>query len=423
MKKIKCMAVFAMLVVMAVFSSCGGKVMSIDEAVEAINNLKPGGRITIVLDKDTSELTIELKRALDDWDYLDKRRLDFDDVTDWIKYLKQNAKKVNLDLSKTKITEIHSGAFERCISLTSVTIPNGVMSIGVNAFSGCTSLTSVTIPDSVTTIGYGVFSGCYSLTKISVATGNKYFSVKDGVLYNKVGTILVSCPSANGEVAIPDGVTTIVDRAFSDCYSLTSVTIPISVTSIGDSAFSNCYSLTSVTIPDGVTSIGGGTFSYCTSLTSVTIPNSVTTIGDSAFYGCPSLTSVTIPNSVTSIGIYAFHGCTSLTDVIIPDSITSIGIGMFFKCTSLTSVYIPYSVTTIGDWAFAGCTSLTSVTIPPNVTLIYEKAFSHCESLHAKIERVYGKLIIAEDAFESGAIVSFRGTTGTWKEIYAKYWY
>lgn len=394
------MAAFAMLVVMAVFSSCGGKVMSIDEAVEAINNLKPGGRITIVLDKDTSELTIELKRALDDWDYLDKMRLDFDDVTDWIKYLKQNAKKVNLDLSKTKITEIHNGAFSHCFSLTSVTIPNGVMSIGVNAFSGCTLLTSVTIPNSVTTIGYGVFSGCYSLTKISVATGNKYFSVKDGVLYNKVGTILVSCPSANGEVAIPDGVTTIVDGAFFDCYSLTSVTIPISVTSIGDSAFAGCSSLTSVTIPDGVTSIG-----------------------DSAFYGCPSLTSVTIPNSVTSIGIYAFSGCTSLTDVIIPDSITSIGSGMFFKCTSLTSMYIPYSVTTIGDLAFADCTSLTSVTIPPNVTLIHEKAFSHCESLHAKIERVYGKLIIAEDAFESGAIVSFRGTTGTWKEIYAKYWY
>ena len=65
------------------------------------------------------------------------------------------------------------------------------------------------------------------------------------------------------------------------------------VTSIGNRAFSECYSLTSVTIPDGVTSIGDYAFSYCTDLTSVTIPDSVTSIGDYAFVSCTSLTSIT----------------------------------------------------------------------------------------------------------------------------------
>ena len=82
-----------------------------------------------------------------------------------------------------------------------------------------------------------------------------------------------------------------------------------SVTSIGNRAFQWCSSLTSVKIPNSVTSIGDEAFTYCTSLTSIEIPNSVTSIGSDAFNMCSSLTSVVIPNSVTSIGNRAFWGC------------------------------------------------------------------------------------------------------------------
>ena len=153
------------------------------------------------------------------------------------------------------------------------------------------------------------------------------------------------------------------------------------LTSIGEKAFYSCTSLTSITIPDSVTSIGSGAFSGCTSLTSITIPDSVTSIGECAFWICTSLTSVTIPDSITSIGECAFEGCHSLTSVTIPDSVTSIGCGVFSGCTSLTSITIPDSVTSIGDWAFSGCTSLTSVTIPNSVTLIGKEVFAKCSSL------------------------------------------
>ena len=172
-------------------------------------------------------------------------------------------------------------AFVYCDTISDITIPNSVTSIGTFAFAYCSNLTSVTIPDSVTSIADFAFSDCYSLVSVT----------------------------------IPDSVTSIGDYAFDSCSSLVSVTIPNSVESIGNSAFSWCSSLESVTIPDSVTSIGSDAFEYCSSLESVVIPDSVTSIGDWAFCGCSSLVSVVIGDSVTSIGYYAFYSCGSLTEV------------------------------------------------------------------------------------------------------------
>ena len=135
------------------------------------------------------------------------------------------------------------------------------------------------------------------------------------------------------------------------------------VTSISDRAFYCCSSLTSVIIPVGVAAIRYDTFSECYSLTSVTIPNSVISIGDYAFNNCSSLTAVTIPNSVTSIGYEAFCNCSSLTSVTIPNSVTSIGSEAFRNCSSLNSVTFPNSVTSIGGSAFSGCSSLCTIIV------------------------------------------------------------
>jgi hypothetical protein len=70
-----------------------------------------------------------------------------------------------------------------------------------------------------------------------------------------------------------------------------------------------------VTIPDSVTSIGNKVFQSCDSLTSVTIGNGVIKIGDYVFGGCTNLTSVTIPAGVIEIVYQAFYCCSSLRTV------------------------------------------------------------------------------------------------------------
>ena len=250
------------------------------------------------------------------------------------------------------VTSIGSSAFEDCTSLTSVTIPDSVMSIGDDAFYNCSSLTSVTIPDSVTSIGDSPFASCTSLTGIWVAEGNSHYSSDaSGVLFNKDKTTLVQCPGAFAAYAIPDSVTSIGDGAFASCTSLTGIWVTEGNSHYSSDASGVLFSKDKTTlvqcpgafaayaIPDSVTSIGEKAFYYCTSLTSVTIPDSVTSIGQHAFQGCKYLTSVTIPDSVTSISSCTFASCTSLTSVTIPNSVTSIGEYAFYDCTSLTDVY------------------------------------------------------------------------------------
>jgi hypothetical protein len=198
----------------------------------------------------------------------------------------------------TSVTSIGGRAFYQT-NLASVTIPASVTSIGDYAFFGCDNLTSITIPAGVTSIGESTFAVCINLTSITVDAGNPNYSSDNGILYNKAKTTLIQAPvKKSGAVTIPASVTSIGIDAFRNC-NITSITIPAGVTSIGENAFQMCKSLTSITIPAGVTSISNSAFAYCT-FTSITIPAGVTSIGSSAFWECNSLTSVTFAGTIAS---------------------------------------------------------------------------------------------------------------------------
>ena len=207
-----------------------------------------------------------------------------------------------------------------CKSLTSINIPNSVTTIEYNAFNDCDSLTNITIPSSVVTIIDNPFNRWHG----NLNNESKAFIYEDNVLFNKNKTTLIAYRAKETNYTVPNSVTTIGNKAFSECDSLTSINIPNSVTTIGDWAFASCDSLTSINLPNSVTTIGNWAFEGCNSLTNINIPNSVTTIGNSAFNGCNSLTSINIPNSVTTIGVSAFFDCNSLISINIPNSVTTI---------------------------------------------------------------------------------------------------
>ena len=286
------------------------------------------------------------------------------------------------------VTIIGDDAFLLCYSLSSITIPNSVTSIGDNAFNG-SSLTSITIPNSVTSIGNWAFEDCSSLESVTI--GNSVTSIGERAFE--------ACSSLTS-ITIPNSVTSIGSGAFQYCSSLSSITIPNSVTSIGSSAFNGCSSLTApvynahcfaymptsfegaYTIPDGIKQIAGGAFSGCSSLSSITIPESVTSIGGAAFSNCSSLSSISIPNSVTSIGSGAFYNTLWYNNQ--PDGVVYAGKVLYkYKGTmpANTSITIEDGTVSISPYAFDGCSSLTSITIPNSVTSIGGSAFSNCSSL------------------------------------------
>ena len=197
------------------------------------------------------------------------------------------------------IEHIEKNAFYG-INISSVSIPDSILTIGDYAFYGCTNLQSVTFGSGVTEIGDYTFSNC-----------------------------------AFTSIDLPSSLTKIGTFAFEKC-PIESLVISHSVTYLGLGAFYKT-SVKSVMIGNGDIQIGGwGVFAYCENLTSVVIPSNMKTIGRLMFWNCTSLSAVTIENGVTTIEDGAFTGCAALESIVIPASVIIIESNVFYACPVLT---------------------------------------------------------------------------------------
>lgn len=276
----------------------------------------------------------------------------------------------------TSIGEVFRGNTE-IYSFDELYYFDNLTSIDDNAFNGCSGLSSLNIPNAVISIGNSAFYGCRNLSG----------------LY------------------IPNTITSIEDSTFYGCSRLTSLIIPNPVSSIGSSAFYGCSGLISLTIPNTVTSIGDYAFSGCSNLTSLIIPQSVTSIGSYAFYGCNGLTRLTISNSLISIGNSAFSGCSGLMgSLTIPNTVTSIDDSVFYNCNNLTSmVFFAETPPTIGANVF------NDVNIPIYVVCESVEAYQSAEGWYAYPNIIgmcsLGTINIETDPTEGGIVIG----TGTYE--------
>ena len=316
-----------------------------------------------------------------------------------------------------EINSIEYFAFEKCTSIKSVTIQQGVTQIKPCAFTYCSNLQSVNIPDSVTIIDYRAFEST-KITEIVLGRGVKTIgeaafkstplrSIVFSDNLTKIGKEAFEYCDFES-VTIPDSVITIEEDAFHYCDNLSLVTLGNNVKTIEEGAFSFCKKLSGILIPANVKSIGAGPFANCDNLTEIgvsrdntvfcsykgnlynynktkliqyacgnpassfVVPEGVKTIGDSSIYSCEFLTDVTFSTDVTSIGDYALHSCTNLKNVIIPESVTRIGKYAFDSCKSLSDIFYSGSQE---DWNKVSIGSnnnpITSATIHFNYNGLY----------------------------------------------------
>ncbi len=241
------------------------------------------------------------------------------------------------------VTGVFSGAFRGNGSITSVTLPSGVVSIGASAFYDCDGLTSVTLPSSVTSVGNNAFAYCDNLESLSMQSSAPSYLGNNILLGSKAAAITIS------------------NLSYIDAYASASVSNNnfmyngLVYGKTGDCVWA--YNPTTKTLTISGT---GGMGGYGTSYDNVN-----DWYHTSAPWGkyYAEIENVVVESGVTSIGSYDFYGCKNISSVTLPSTLTSINYDAFAWCNGLTSVTLPSSVTSVGEYAFANCENLESFTM------------------------------------------------------------
>lgn len=304
-----------------------------------------------------------------------------------------------------KVTAIDDEAFYLWYNISSLTIPEGIETIGNEAFSYMVSLKKLELPASLKKIGMRVISCDDQLTAVvshimePFAVSDNTFCTYESQNYNEItspATLYVPIGTKakyealsgwtrfsnieEGELkeTIVDGLmysystnsntaTVIQDKSY---QNFTKVTIPATVsidgktyrvTAIGNYAFWGCSDLSSLVLSEGLLSIGNTAFCY-TGISEVTLPSTLKTLGETVFNNCPNIKSLVIPEGVETIGYGAFSYMIGLTELVLPSSLREIGENLVNHDEELTTVVSnikePFSVSdkTFGNYQWNGGT-------------------------------------------------------------------
>lgn len=338
------------------------------------------------------------------------------------------AENVAFEGAQYPLYKIADNAFAGNGSITLVTVPATVETIGSNAFKGVTypiikikattppvlasklpMFSAIVPPASVkaykaanywkemTIIGEGkndievTTSATIDLTEAimtqakitpaSVTSIKVHGPLTNDDIINALNTNMRSCYAidlSDAEIeALPDG-------AFNGKIGLLEITLPAGLKAIGNNAFNGCFALRNeVTIPAGVETIGSNAFKGCKNAKfNPALPETLTAIGDYAFQNCANLYAVTLPASLQTIGDHAFEA-SNVQEAVLPAGLKTIGAYAFRHCSNITRVTLPDGLTTLGEGAFQQCEALVTADLmnPMDITSIPRYAFDGCSGL------------------------------------------
>jgi uncharacterized repeat protein (TIGR02543 family) len=290
-------------------------------------------------------------------------------------------------INETASTRLPNGAFFNIGSLTSIEIPQNIVSIGDSAFAHAaintsrlqyidlpenlttietfafgrnSSLLELYLPDSVTTIGTQIIYETNALTKLSfnhdsLPSASRFFRYFFGGTSVAGGGLM---PTASlKEVEVRGTPTTLAANFFRLFTFIETVYLPSTITTIGNEAFRDMTNLKQIQVTGEEVEAN-----------KVILPSGLTTIGTHLFASAASIQEVVFPVGVTVIPNYTFVDATNLRAVTLSTGLVSIGIDGFAR-TSLEAITLPNTLTTISEYAFVS-TKLTTLTIPHSVTSI-----------------------------------------------------
>ena len=323
---------------------------------------------------------------------------------------------------KEGVMSLSNNSFDGCLLLKKVTFPTTMKTIGGfsntgikeiafaegatpeaisdYAFLNCDSLSTITLPNSIKSLGTGAFYDCDTLKTVKLPTG--ITKIAKQAFYH--------CGFLQS-ITIPQNVTEIGAEAFAACSKLTTISLPSALTTIGIASF-HSTGLTSITLPEGMTTIEPGTFGksklksikLSKSLKQITSNNESYNLGSlpneyydfrkyinmyrddsGAFQNCKELESIDLNGAVlTILGSYTFNECDKLRSIDLSSTkLEEIPTSAFYSCDSLRAITFPSTVKTIGQQAFYYNLSLESLKMPAALTSIYNNAFNECKKIRS----------------------------------------
>ncbi len=264
-----------------------------------------------------------------------------------------------------------------------IVIPSGITRIENSAFENST-VTQVTLPSSLLSIGTSAFLNVRTLQTVNFESATSLTSIGDNAFNS----------TAIRSVQFNDALTSLGIGSFYGVESMTSLTFGSGLTSIPDGAFTGTR-ITTLNIPSAITSIGVSAFDEVSTLETLTLSSSLQSIGFMAFYHT-GVKNLILPNSLTSLGAQAFDGA-PLESLILGSGISSIPNQAFYG-SNLTSLVIPANIRSIGDSAFHGNPLLTNITLTDYLESIGTNAFSGAPILATVTTRVESNARIRSEA-------------------------